>query len=67
MTRPAARDPGGRGLVPSRRQETTGAVRPPRPSEPAHDGVRPPAAERKPEPPALSRAELRRIVIDILG
>ncbi|AWN35204.1 hypothetical protein DK427_05180 [Methylobacterium radiodurans] len=67
MTRPAARDPEDLGLALSRRREPTGAVGPPRPPEPAHDGVRPPAAERKPRSPALSRAELRRIVIDILG
>lgn len=67
MTRPAARDHEALGLVPFRRQEPTGAVGPPRPPKPAHDGVRPPAAQRKPRPPGLSRAELRRIVIDILG
>ncbi|ACK86219.1 hypothetical protein Mchl_5471 (plasmid) [Methylorubrum extorquens CM4] len=65
MTRPAARDHEALGLVFFRRQEPTGAVGPPRPPKPAHYGVRPPAAQRK--PPGLSRAELRRIVIDILG
>jgi hypothetical protein len=65
MTRPVVRNPGG--PVPFLRPEPTGDVGPPRPPEPAHDGVRPPTADRKPSPPTLSRAELRRIVIDILG
>lgn len=66
MTPPIIRNPGG--PVPFLRPEPTGAVSPPRLPEPAHDGVRlPPAEDRKPCPPTLSRAELRRIVIDILG
>lgn len=67
MTRFAVRTPAGPGPVLFGRPEPTGAVGSPCPTKPPHDGVRPPLADQRPCSPNLSRAELRRIVIDILG
>lgn len=67
MTRLAVRDPSGPSSVSFECSEPTSAVGPPCPPQPSHDGERPPLAEWKPCMPNLSRAELRRIVIDILG
>lgn len=68
MIRLATRDPSRTAPVPFERPERpAGAVGPPNPTHSRQDGGRPPRAEWKPCPSNLSRAELRCIVIDILG
>ena len=70
MIHPAIHDAAGPDSIPCDRSgKPRGGVGSPSPGSlhPRHDGARPPLAEWKPCLPNLSRTELRRIVIDILG
>lgn len=68
MIHPAVRDLAGPGPDAFEHSEKpTDSVSSPNSHDPRYDGERPPPAKWKPCLPNISRAELRRIVIEILG